>query len=445
MSIALSPRRRIVPPLPSRTALHIEGLRGLIVWGLLNILLPLVFAMTPGRSSLNANAMKFFIASIGLNLFLTYIRVRLPLRIPMPIVCVILLHVWLAICQYHATFALGRPGEKFGVVDYLFFLYFALFLQAAAINFYYPKARGIYFNALFMACIAHCSIALLQFLHFGPALSIASLYNDNDLTNWGGLGGTRVVGLSGWPDQLTDYALVGFSFAASALLFRKIRGREYVVATAFLLVALMPQVRGIYPVIGVLIAWFIYMVAKRNNQDAFGYTVASVTSLGGLMFVAYEKLKYGLNGDTSSLVFRLETGWPQAFEILKFSPYFGIGPDPNFIAVQSTEVSRFIKGYPLDNGYLVMGAWGGYPAIGILILGVIVTLVSLVKMTKKRLDPLRRRVLFTLTIFCVALFVAMMTGPEIFAVYHIGIVFVLGGLLMSNEQEYQDESARMAY
>lgn len=445
MSIALSPRRRVAPTLPSRTALHIEGLRGLAVWGMLNILLPLLFAMTPGRSSINSNAMKFFILSIGVNLLLTHIRVKLPLRIPLPIVFLIALHVWLAVCQYHATFTLARPGEKFGVTDYLFFLYFLFFLQAAALSFYVPKARPIYFNILFIACIAHCGVALLQFVHFGPALTLASYYNDNDLTNWGGLGGTRVVGLSGWPDQLTDYALVGFSFAASALLFRKIKGREYVVAVAFLLVALMPQVRGLYPAVAVLIIWFIWLVAKRNNQDAFGYTVASVAAVGGLMFAAYEKLKYGLNGDTSSLSYRLETGWPQAFDILKVRPFFGIGPEPNFISLQTLEVDRFVKGYPLDNGYLVLGAWGGYPAMGIFIVGAIVTLVTLTKMAKKRMVPIRRRILFTLTIFCSALFWSMLSGPEIFAVYHIGIIFVLGGLLMSNEEEYQDERGHLAY
>lgn len=445
MSIALSRERRMAPPLPSRTALHIEGLRGLAVWGMLNILLPLLFAMTPGRSSINANSMKFFVGSILLNLLLTYIRVRMPLRIPLPIVFLILLHVWLGICQYDATFTLGRPGEKFGITDYIFFLYFCLFLQAAAINFYFPRARAIYFNALFVACCVHCLVAVAQFLHFGPALSIATLYNDNDLTNWGGLGGTRVVGLSGWPDQLTDYALMGFSFAASALLFRKIRGREYVVAMAFLLVALMPQVRGLYPAIVVLVLWFMRMVARRNNQDAFGYTVASATSIGGLVFAAYEKLKYGLNGDTSSFAYRLEVGWPQAFEILKVRPYFGIGPEPNFISLQTLEVDRFVKGYPLDNGYLVLGAWGGYPAMGIFIFGAITTLVTLVKLAKKPMGVMRRRVVFSLTIFCAALFWAMLSGPEIFAAYHIGIIFVLGGLAMSNEEEYQQERERLSY
>lgn len=427
-------------------ASNIGGMQGLALWGFANILVPILIGMAPGRSWINANALKYFIFSISLNLLFTFLRARVPLRIPAAIAGIVLLNFWLVICIFHASWTRGTAAQFGGITDYWLLLYFLFFMQASVLNFYMPKTREIYLKCMVVAASIHGFFALLQFVNFGPALTLASYYNATDITNWGGQEGTRVVGLTGWPLQMTQWAIYGATAGMSILLYRKQKTWETGATVLFLFLGVMAQMRTLYPVLFILTLLFFGMLIKRDKEGAFGYISFLVLGFVGVGYAAYQKLQYGFSSDTGSLKFRLESGWPQAFKVLAERPFFGIGPEPRYIANVSTLLDRYYNGFPLDNGYLDIGAWGGYPALIIFIFTGFLAVRSLaIQMKLRELPILRRRLTFMLLIQVCAVLFATLTSPTVFDLYTVYTLFVLGGFVMSNEPEYVLERGRMAY
>lgn len=424
----------------------IGSMNGLAIWGFANILVPMLIGMAPGRSWINANALKYFIFSITLNLFFTLIKARIPLRIPAAIASLILLNFWLVVCIFHASWTRGTAAQFGGITDYWILLYFLWFLQASILNFYMPKTRELFLKCMVTAASIHGFFALLQFANFGPALQLASYYNATDITNWGGQEGTRVVGLTGWPLQMTQWAIYGATILMSHLLYRKHKPWETLVTFGFIFLGVMAQMRTLYPVLFVLTMILFGLLIKRNREGAFGYISFMGLGFLGIGFLTYQKLQYGFSSDTGSLQFRLESGWPQAFQVLKDRPFFGIGPEPRYIANVSTLMDRYYNGYPLDNGYLDIGAWGGYPAMALFIAMGIFAIRALVKQMKvKGLPIIRRRMTFILLFQVGAVMFATLTSPTVFDLYTVYTLFVLGGFVMSSEPEYVLERGRMAY
>lgn len=427
-------------------AANVSGFQGLALWGFANLIVPILIGMAPGRSWINANALKYFIFSISLNLFFTLIKARVPLRIPAAIAGIIALNFWLVVCIFHASWTLGTAAQFGGITDFWLLLYFLFFMQAAFLNFYMPQTREIFLKCLVVAASIHGFVALLQFLNFGPALKLASYYNATDITNWGGQEGTRVVGLTGWPLQMTEWAILGAGALMSVLLYRKQKPYETVGTLLFIFLGVMAQMRTLYPVLGILTLVFVALLIKQNKSAALGYIAFLTTSIVGAGFLAFEKLQYGLSSNAGSLYFRLNSGWPQAFHVLAVRPFFGIGPEPRFIAAVSSLEDKYYNGFSLDNGYLDIGAWGGYPAMFIFIFTGFLAIRSLsIQMKKVNLAPLRRRMTFMLLVFVVAVLVATLTSPCVFDLYTIYLLFVLGGFVTSTESEYRHEQGRMAY
>ena len=291
-------------------AANIGGTKGLALWGFANILIPMLIGMSPGRSAISAQAFKYFAISITLNLLFTFIRARVPLRIPAAMAGIVFLNFWLVVCIFYASWTRGTSEKFGGITDFWLVLYFLFFLQAAALNFYLPITREIFLKCMVLAASIHGFFALLQFLNFGPALQLASYYNATDITNWGGQEGTRVVGLTGWPLQMTQWAIYGATASMSVLLFRKQSPWETIATLAFLFLGVMAQMRTLYPVLAVLTLLFFWLLIKRNREGAIGYVSLLGLTLTGAGYAAYQKLQYGFSSDTGSLQFRLNSGWP---------------------------------------------------------------------------------------------------------------------------------------
>jgi len=425
---------------------QIDGYRGLALWSGFNLVIPILTAMLPGRSEVASSVPKVVVVSVLLNLILTYWKVRLPLRIPAAIAGMVLLNGWIVVCSYNAALTLSR-SSVFGIPDYFMFMYFLLFMQAAALNYYRPQWREIYIKCIIAAACIHSVVAILQFVHFGPALKIAENYNGADITDWSGKGdgGTRVVGLTGWPLQMTEWAMFGFSFFAGVVLSRKFKPWEALAAFGFLGVAFMAQLRGVYPVLGLLFVWFIFALVRRHREGSIGYLAFFVTCLVGVGFAAYERLKYGLNANTDTLAYRLKVGWPQAYRVLEVRPLFGIGPETGFISSASTTVDRFVKGFPLDNGYLDFAAWGGFPAVILVALTGLVAVKSVFTLLLQVDDPFRKRVVFMLLVQVLIIFVGMNSNPLFFDYFTVQATFGIAGVAMATESEYRRERGRLAY
>lgn len=448
MSVVVRPEAK--PYVSLRNPENLEGLRGLALWSFANLALPLINSMLPTYSQINGQALKLYVASLSLNLIFTLLKVAVPLRIPAAIGGLIVLNFWLVVCDFNAAITMGRmlPLEP---TDYFFLLYILWFLQAAALAFYAPWVRPIYLRLILGVVFINAVMSLLQFAHFGPALAIANIYSRlNDITNWNNLGGTRVVGLTGWPETVTLWMITGAAYTMSPLLYTKLKPTHVVLTAMFILVGLLAQLRSLYPILFAEAALFLYLLVKRNRDATVAYlSLASLISLvvGAIYLpVIAEKLKYGFSLNSNSAVFRFTVGWQQAFNILAKRPIYGIGHEPNFVSLILPITTRWGAAMGLDCGYLDLGAWGGYPAMAIFIVTGYLALRAIIKNFKKtRHDPLMYRLNFVVLVQASAILFSMLFNPCFFTAYFIHTVFVTGGLLMASERSYIQEKFRIAY
>jgi hypothetical protein len=244
---------------------------------------------------------------------------------------------------------------------------------------------------------------------------------------------------------MTEWALFAASFFASVVLSRKLKFWEAAAAIGFLAVAFMAQLRSVYPVLALFLIWFVFAMVRRHRESAIGYLLFFATFLTGIGFAAYEKLKYGLNSNTDTLAYRLRVGWPQAYRILEVRPVFGIGPETGFVSSASATIDRFVRGFPLDNGYLDFAAWGGYPAVVLVVITGVIALRSTCVLLRSAQDPFRKRVVFMLLVQVVVILVGMNASPLFFDYFTVQATFGIAGVALANEAEYRRERWRQAF
>lgn len=375
------------------------GVRGLAVWSMAHIWYALIVALLPPNTGLIYQMYKFLGLSLVACLIVTFSKLKVPLRIVWPVGLLMVLQIWFVFCDMQASLTLGR-FSPFGTPDFLLLFYVFYFIQAAALVYYAPETRKLLIKMLIWSTALSSFVALLQFIKVGPALQLGNLYNAaRNLENWDNRGGVRAFGLTGWPAMMALTSLGAAALIASRMLDRKLKVWELLACIAFLGVSLTAQARTLYPGIALAALALLWMLAKRDKPKALAFVMLAAALVTVLVTLFYDRIAYALTTNIfndPNLNFRMHVAFPQAYKIFEARPWTGIGPDLNLVFISPATIpDRWVTGQTLDNGYLMLLAWGGLPALAIFLSAIGSGIAGLAKIVKmKGIDPSRRQLAF---------------------------------------------------
>lgn len=414
--------------------------RGLYTWNLINLSFVVFVLILPLTLGVLVSTLRYMMFNALLLVVMAWWRLRVPLRINLPIVFVILLQLWFTFCSYLAHHQLGRTND-FETSNYFLVMVMIFYFQANIFVYYWPKMRTLIPNMLLVVFGISALVAWLQFVKFGPALYISAVYNTfQRIDAWGGAGGVRAIGLASWPEWMAFQAMVGWAILAARLMFRPLKGWEFTLAAAFLLTGFMAQSRIMYVSVLACTGVFLYLLIRMDRSKGPLYlTIFAVTVLAVFAF-ASDQLSYVLQTDIfndPTLQYRKETGWVQAYQIYDERPWTGIGPD-NDIAweVKQAIPDRWTQGQYLDNGFLLLLVWGGIPALAIFLSMIGGLLGSTYKVVRnKTYAPERRQVAFIVFVAGFCILNNMVLNNGFTNVYNNCMIALLGGTLMPTAEE----------
>lgn len=374
-------RGDVVMPSPEELAARVRGSQGALIeralvgWGFVNILVVLAqMFVSPFGAGVGVNVgnlNKYFMFSLAAWVMVALLRKAAPLRLPGAMVFVVLVQVWFTVSTVMAQLQLGRSRE-FMSADYVLVTFLLCFVQSAMIVYMEPRLRVWLKRIVVGLCVVSAFTAALQFLGFGPAISLANvMVGVGDISNWGGQGGVRAMGIFPGVGTQVTYNLIAIALIASAMYERKLRIIEIALIVVLTGTIFMSQVRNSLVMVAIVIVPLIFMFVKRHKTESVPYVFAGLVLLGVLVTAGGDRFDYMFSGDTSTFDYRRDVLWPQATTIYEQRPWFGIGVEPDFTGTETVTRNRWSDGYILDNGYLVALSFGGLPALAFMVLAVL--------------------------------------------------------------------------
>ncbi|MBL8059623.1 MAG: O-antigen ligase family protein [Chthonomonas sp.] len=425
----------------------LRSTRVLLYWNFINIGFPLLFMMLP-PSNVVASSLRYLMLSSILCAIITWWRLGIPIKLIWPIRFLLLLQVWLTVCSYLASSQLARTND-FETSNYFLIAAVMCFINAALIGHVWHEYRKWFLNALLVLFGVSCGIGVLQFIKVPPALILQNIYNARiiELTadpNAYGYGSVRATGLASWPEWLAFQGILGWGIIGSRLLRRSLVPWEFVLASFFLFSALIAQSRVMYVSLGVCTLTFLYMLIKRDPKFGKAYLTAFVVLMVGLVIVAGERLGYAtqtnLATDTT-LQYRQEIGWRQAYDIIEERPWTGIGPDDRLVWTLSRVIpDRYTQGTMIDNGFLLLLSWGGLPALALYLPIIVIGMLSSIQLLRNRKLSFERRQMAFLGALAVGLVLNNMMFNNGFTHFWMNcVIATIGALAMPNSSEVTQE------
>ena len=419
-----------------RASLHDQAIaKPLIGWGIGNVMLALVqmfFSPFGTQLGLNVGELnKYFMLSYVSWIYVAMLRRATPLRIPAPMIFLILVQIWFTVCSTVAQIQLGRNVE-FVAPDYALVSFLLAFVQGAMLVSMAPDFRKTMAKILIGLCLVSAFVALLQFIDFAPAIAFANIMVGlEDITNWAGQGGIRAVGVFPGVILPVHYNLMVIGIVGAALIYRKLRPLEIALVIVLTGVMFMSQVRNATVLIALIMLPLIVLFVKRHRYVALPYVVLGVIALLVMVFYGGDRFQYLFSGDTSTFDYRREVLWPQAYNILEHRPWFGIGVEPAFAGFPAVAGDRWSDAIILDNGYLVAIAFGGIPALTFLILAAVTGVIGAVKLVlRKTEDRWEKGYAFAALVVALAFGYGMYFGNMITNISLGLFYFVMAGMAM---------------
>ncbi len=356
---------------------RLQGSIALLYWNFFNLILILLPMVLPASDFISQNLRYIMFNAVICTVF-TWWRLGVPARLIWPIRFVLLLQVWLTICSFLSIVEMSRIND-FETSNYFLIMAVIYYFNAAIISYVWHDYRKWLFNVLLVFFGASAFIGVLQFLKVPPALTLAAIYNStNDIANWGvsasgvtvhGAGSIRAIGLGSWPEWLAFHGMSGWAIIASRLLKRSLLPWEFALASFFLFAAFAAQSRIMYLSLAACTLTFLYLLIKRDPKKGTLYLTIFVGGLLSLFIFAAERMSYVLQTDLSkdtTLQYRQDIAWKQAYNIMEQRPWFGIGPDDGLVwRVRGIIPDKWTQGEYVDNGFLLLLSWGGLPALAI--------------------------------------------------------------------------------
>jgi O-antigen ligase len=272
----------------------------------------------------------------------------------------------------------------------------------------------------------------LQFANVGPAIALANiLIGYTDITNWAGQGGVRAIGIFPGAILPVHYNLIVIGIIGAALFYRKLKSREITLIVILIGVMLMSQVRNATVLIALTLLPLIVLFVKKHRYQALPYVVAGVIVLLLMIIFGGDRFQYLFSGDTSTFDYRREVLWPQAFNILENRPWFGIGVEPALAGFPVVSSDRWSDAIILDNGYLVAVAFGGIPALTLLIMAAVFGLIGSIRLVARKTDdPMEKGWAYAQFVIALAFGYGMLFGNMITNISLGLFYFIMAGMAM---------------
>ncbi|MBN8691091.1 MAG: O-antigen ligase family protein [Armatimonadetes bacterium] len=430
----------------------LQSSRGLLYWNVMSIIFVTVPLFLP-VSDILAQLLRYLMFNAVACATFTWWRLGVPLKLVWPVRFILLIQVWLTICSFLSGAQLGRTND-FETSNYFLIMAVIYYICAALISHVWHTYRALLTNILLVCFAASAIVGFFQFLKVGPFLWLAQIYNrNNDITAWGATqfnadgfaaGSVRAIGLGAWPEWLAFHCLGGWAILASRLMERRLKPWEFVLASFFLLVALMAQSRIMYVSLGICGIIFLIMLIQRDKERGPVYLIAFFLSICVLAIFGGERLSYAFStnlGEDKTLKYRSEIGWQQAFRIESERPWVGIGPDNGLVwGVTEIVPDKWTQGQYLDNGLLLLISWGGYPAVALFLPIMITGLLSTLLVLKNRSNTMeRRKVAFVTFTFLMLLGNNMLLNNGFTNIWLNCLVAAFGGMCLPNSSELKSE------
>lgn len=363
--------------------------RAMTAWGLLNIGIIFIsmFLASPVGAMIGihvGNLNKYFMFSIAGWIMVALLRNLAPLRLPGALILMILVQIWFTVSSVVSQIQLSRSLE-FSAPDYSLMSFLLCFIQGSMLVYFAPQIRVLLKRLIVGVCLLSAFVAILQFMNFGPAIAYASLIiPSQDITNWAGQGGIRAVGIFSGLVFQTSYSLIAIGLIASSLCSRKLTVLEIGAIVLLTGTMFMAQMRSLLPMIAVVLIPLIVFFVRKHRISSMPYVVLGTIALAVLIWKGGDRFDYMFSGDRSTFNWRTDVLWPQAWSIFAERPWFGVGVEPAFAGFTTLVTGRWSSGYIMDNGYLVALAFGGLPALTLLILSLLAGLYSSIKLLRRR-------------------------------------------------------------
>jgi O-antigen ligase len=429
----------------------LQGAKAILAWNYISFFLVLLPLYLPSWDVV-ANNLRYVMFNCVLVTSFTWWRLGAPVKLIWPVRFLLLVQVWLTICSFLAATQLGRTND-FETSNYFLIMAFLYYVNAVIVSHIWHGFRQQVQKILLFTMGASALLGFLQFLKIPPAMYLARIYNEVvDITSWG-QGGymegistsvVRPVGLGAWPEWLAFHSLCGWAIIASRMIERTLKPWEFALGSFFLLCAAIPQSRVMYLSLLVCTGVYLYMLVRRDKVRGKIYLMGFICALTLLMTAASDRLGYVLQTDLSkdeTLRYRQETGWQQAYRILDERPWTGIGPD-NGLAwnVKRIVPDKYTQGQYLDNGFLMLMSWGGYPALALFLPVILTGFFGGIMLVRDRNASMERRKLaFLCTIMVMCILNNMVLNNGITNIWMNCLIAVLGGLTLPNSAERLDE------
>jgi len=328
-----------------------------------------LFWILPGNIS---DALRLLYISCSLLFILIgCLNKRLDFRVGFPVSVLCFLFLWGLFTHIYASYTLGRIIEVGRVHWYMIEHVLPFFVGAGLINSRTSNAAIIQ-RILFLTFSLSVAVGIMQFLRFGPAISLSKLYTYKSIDNWDSVGGgIRAVGLTFHPRILAFQSMICLAFSFSTALKKDFNYKSLLLMLIFSGAVIATQARQY--LLPLLLSWFAFtfvMLAKNPRRSLFFIFVSIFCLFVGLYFggrrLAYTLQSTSVSSDPS-YNYRAQNNWVQSQRILKQFPLTGIGPDQQlFLGQSKMGHDKWTDGKLMESAYRVFASMYGYPGVAIL-------------------------------------------------------------------------------
>jgi hypothetical protein len=383
----------------------------MVMSGLLVLLMLVMFSYTKEIrvATSKFNLLVCFVPSFWLAL--VFMRLRPKLQFAKSSFLLLALQAW----AFVASAVVAEAAVKELQLDdqaILYWTYFTVYALTATLVWIYPKTRLYVARAIIPIVTIDALVSVAQYFKVGIALRIQDYYfplaaaSRDMLLKFTG-NHPRVSGFHPAQSSAGVFYAVAFFLIGMRLFYRKLYIWEWVLLPLFLFCIVATQVRTILiPLALGCILMTVYIVKRYQFKSAILAFLAA-----GIGFALRNRIKFGyLNGDQSTLRWRVHVAWPQAYKIYAEFPITGIGMDARLaysrFPSKTTVFDRWVTWGALDSSYLHVLAVSGIVGVAIFALFALLAFAGLVKISLDKSQSAERRslALASVAVFGILLF-----------------------------------------